>query len=155
MQDDLRISLRKANFSDKEFLWRLRNQPDVYKYSRQNRPVCWKEHTKWIESIILGITKKDLFIIQQKSIPIGQIRFDYQKNNKTEVGIAISKEFRGKGVGVKSFKKAIGLLKKQKKIKTIMAEVHKNNVSSQKLFEKLNFKLKRKNGNWLIYILNL
>ncbi|MFH1401645.1 MAG: GNAT family N-acetyltransferase [Parcubacteria group bacterium] len=145
------ISLRKINFYDIELLWHLRNQPDVYKYFRQNRRVSWEKHIKWIMPIILGMAKKDFFMIQHESLPIGQIRFDYQKNKEAKVSIAILKEFRGRGISRESFKKAVKLVKKEKKLKTIIAEVHKNNIPSQRFFEKLNFKLKEKKGNWLKY----
>lgn len=145
------ISLRKINFYDIELLWHLRNQPDVYKYFRQNRRVSWEKHIKWIVPIILGMAKKDLFMIQHESLPIGQIRFDYQKNKEAKVSIAILKEFRGRGISRESFKKAVKLVKKEKKLKTIIAEVHKNNIPSQRFFKKLNFKLKEKKGSWLKY----
>jgi len=150
-----KISLTKAGFSDIEFLWYLRNRPDIYRYSRQNRTVGWKEHIEWIIPIILRITKRNLFIIQQKSLPIGQVRFDYEKDREAEISIAILKEFRKKGIGTESFKKAIKLFKKIKKVKIILAEVHRKNIPSQKFFEKLNFKLKNKKGSWLKYVLNL
>jgi len=149
------ISLRKAKLSDAEFLFDLRNQADVYKYSRTNRPVKRKEHISWLSSVLSEKEKKDLFIIQQKSVPIGQVRFDRKQDGEAEISIAVLKEFRGKGVGIKSFKEAVKLLKKEKKIKTIAAEVRKNNIVSQKFFERLNFKLKRKKGKWLKYILKI
>jgi UDP-2,4-diacetamido-2,4,6-trideoxy-beta-L-altropyranose hydrolase len=151
----MKICLKKAKFSDIEFLWYLRSQPDVYKYSRQNRPVGWQEHIGWIMPVILGMTEKNLFIIRQKLIPMGHVRLDYKQDNEAEISIAVLKEFRGKGVGLESFKEAVKLLKSEKKIKTITAEVHKDNAVSQKFFERLNFKLKEKKGSWLKYILNL
>jgi len=75
----MKISLRKATFSDIEFLWYLRNQPDVYQYSRGAQPIEWKEHINWIIPILLSQEEKDLFIIQCGLLPVGQIRFDYQK----------------------------------------------------------------------------
>ncbi len=152
MKNTSKISLKKVSFSDIEFLWYLRNQPDVYRYARQNRTVKWEEHIKWIIPILLGIVPKSLFIIQKKSLPIGQIRFDCQKNGSAEISIAVLKEFRGGGVGTKSFKKAIKLFEKEREVKDIIAKVHKNNIPSQKFFEKLSFKLKEKRGRWLKYI---
>jgi len=151
----VRISLKKADFLDIEFLWYLRNQPDVYKYSRKNRAASWKEHIDWILPIILGTAPKDLFVIKRGLLPIGQIRFDCLPNEKAEISISILKEFRRKGVGLKSCKKAINLLKKTKKVKIILAEVQKDNISSQKFFEKLKFKLKGEKVEWLEYILKL
>jgi len=61
MKPSSKISLRKANFSDIEFLWYLRNQPDIYRYSRANRTISWREHIDWIIPIILGKSNKGTF----------------------------------------------------------------------------------------------
>ena len=152
MKFSSKISLRKATFSDIEFLWYLRNQPDVYKYFKEDRPISWKEHINWIIPIILGISPRDIFVIQKSDIPVGQIRFDYKTS---DVSVSILKEFRGKNIATKALTLTINEIKKQKKVKELIAEVYKKNLSSIKLFEKLGFKLKTKKGNWFKYILEL
>jgi len=154
MKISLKISLKKANVSDIEFLWYLRNRPDVYKYSRQNRPVSWKEHINWIFQILLGIDDKDLFLVKSPQAPIGQIRFDYKDQKIAVVSVSILKEFQGKGFATKSLQLAIKRVRKQKKIKSFQAEIHKENRASIKLFEKLHFRFKTKKRKWLTYILN-
>ncbi len=155
MNNRFKVSLKKANFSDIEFLWYLRNQPGTYKYSRQNRKVGWKEHIEWIMQIILGTSNKELFVIKNLKTPIGQIRFDWLNSEEVEISISILKEFQGKGFAAKSLDLAIKEIEKQKKAKKITAEIHKDNTSSIKLFERLNFKFKEKKGVWLKYILEL
>ena len=154
MENKSKISLRKANFNDIEFLWYLRNQADVYKYSRQSRTINWKEHISWIMPIILGLSNKELFIIENSKIPIGQVRCDYKNHKEVEVSISLLKEFWGKGFATRSLKSIIKQIKKQGKVQRLIAEVNKNNITSQKLFEKLNFKLKGQKGQWLKYIFN-
>ena len=124
------------------------------KYSKEKRKINWEEHLNWIMPIILEKTSKNLFVIWKENLPIGQIRFDYLRDKEARISIAILKEFRGKGVGGESFKRAVKLLKKEKKVKSIIAEVHKDNIASQEFFEKLNFQLKEKN-KWLKYALKL
>lgn len=149
MKNHFKISLKKADFSDIEFLWYLRNQPIIYKYARNNRAVSWKEHINWILPVILGTSNKNLLVIRNLKTPIGQIRFDRTGDKEAEISISISKEFQGKGFATKSLKLAI---KKQKNIQKLIAEVNKNNKASIRLFEKLGFKLKEKKGIWLKYI---
>jgi len=152
MKSSRKIILRKAGFSDIEFLWYLRNQPDVYKYSRENRPVSWEKHIQWILPIILGVSNKEIFVIQSQKVPIGQIRFDYKNHKEAEISISILKEFQGRGFATK----VLGLaIKKQKKVKLLTAEIHKSNLPSMKLFEKLGFKFLSKRGNWLKYNLKI
>jgi len=150
-----KISLTKAGFSDIEFLWYLRNRPDVYRYSRQNRAISWKEHIQWITPVILGMSNKDIFIIENLETPIGQIRFDYPNQNEAEVSISILKEFRGKSFGRKAFEVAKRKIKNEKKLRKLIAEIHRENLSSVTFFEKLGFKFKTKKGNWLKYIFTL
>ena len=152
MKSPFVISLRKVNFSDIEFLWYLRNQSDVYKHFRKARPVSWREHIDWITPIILGVSSRNVFIIQKSGIPVGQIRFDYKTS---DISVSILKEFRGKNIATKALTLTINEIKKQKKVKELIAEVYKKNLSSIKLFEKLGFKFIKKRGNWLQYILDL
>ena len=152
MKPDLKIFLRKVNFSDIEFLWYLRNQPDVYKYFKNSRKVSWEKHIKWILPIILNISNREIFIIQNSKVQIGQVRFNYET---LDISISILKEFRGKGITTKVLSLAIKEIKKQKKVKYILAEIYERNLLSIKLFEKSDFKFKTKKGNWLRYILRL
>ena len=147
-----KISLRKANFSDIEFLWYLRNQPNIYKYFRRARRVSWKEHINWVIPIILEISPIIVFIILKSGISIGQIKLDYKTS---DIGISILKEFQGGGLAIQALRLIIKDIKKQKKVKKLVAEIYKNNLPSIKLFEKLGFKFKTKKGNWLNYILDL
>lgn len=152
MKSSRKIILRKASFSDIEFLWYLRNQLDVYKYSRQNKGVEWEEHLMWIIPIVLGLSNKELFIIQKFSgDPIGQIRIDYDKTEKGEVSISVIKEFRRKGLAIKAMGLAIDKIRKNKKAKSLIAVVNKQNLASVKFFEKLGFCLKEEKKNWLKY----
>jgi RimJ/RimL family protein N-acetyltransferase len=147
-----KISLRKASFSDIEFLWYLRNQHYVYKNSRIHKPVDWKDHINWIMPILLGFKKKDFFIIECSNKKAGQIRFDY-KNKEAEVSISLLEEFCGRGIGSRALKLAIARI--EKKAERVMAEVKKDNTASIKLFKKLDFKRKSQKGEWFQYVLKI
>lgn len=64
-------TLRSAAGSDVKFLWTLRNQPDVYKYFKTNKPVEWEDHIQWITPIINGERDIRLFIIECDNQPGG------------------------------------------------------------------------------------
>ena len=145
------VSLRKADFSDIEFLWYLRNQPDVYKYFRQARPVEWQEHILWITPVILGFSNKELFVIENSKKPVGQIRIDYLNPKEAEISISILKEFRGRGFAAAAVRLAAATTKKQGRKQRLTAEVHKKNIASQELFKKLNFKLKKEKEKHFLY----
>ena len=155
MKPSLKISLRKANFSDIEFLWYLRNQPDVYKHSFQNKPVDWEEHINWIIPNILGVGNKKIFIIEVFGLPVGQARIDYLDKKEAEVSISILKEFHGKGIASEALKKVIRFLRGGRKVNVVIAQMNKSNLPSVSLFEKLGFKFLSKRGNWLKYNLKI
>jgi RimJ/RimL family protein N-acetyltransferase len=148
------LKLKEANFCDIEFLWYLRNQPDVYKYARQNHSVGWQEHIDWIMPIILKTTSKELYLICNNNFSSGQIRLDYN-GEEAEISISVSKEFRGKGIASGSLRLIIKKVKRQRKIKRLIAVVHQENSASKNLFEKLDFRLKNKEGKWLNYLLKI
>jgi len=149
----MKISLRRVDFSDIEFLWYLRNQFDVRKYSKKMRKIPWEEHIEWILPIILRTSgDNEIFIIQKSGKPIGQVRIYYKT---FDIAISILKEFRGKGIATKTLGMVIKKIRNQKKAKYLMAQINKNNSPSIKLFEKLGFEFKQKRGNWLKYILEL
>lgn len=154
MKDSSLISLRKLNPSDKKFLFNLRNQPNVYEYSINKRPVEWEEHEKWFLSILKKKNIK-LFTIQKSRNPIGQIKFDFEDFKKAKISISILKSFRNHGIATEALKSAIDKIKRENKIKSLIAIVHKKNIPSQKLFEKLNFRQEKKKGQWLIYSFKL
>jgi RimJ/RimL family protein N-acetyltransferase len=111
-----KITIRKANFSDIEFLWYLRNQPDLYKSFKNSRPVSWEKHLSWLIPTILGIAPRNIFVIQKSNIPVGQIRIDYKT---FDISISILEEFRGKDFAKKALKEAIKKIKKIQCSKTL------------------------------------
>lgn len=146
----MKVSLKKVRFSDIEFLWYLRNQPDVYQYIFTPKPVSWEEHVNWIIPIILSLAPKTLYVITFDKIPVGQLRFDYNQD-AAKISISLLKEFRGKGIASKALKEAITIIRKERRIKTLIAEIHKKNNVSTALFERLGFIYQKKSGNYLIY----
>lgn len=153
MKSLAKISLRKAVLSDSEFLWHLRNQPDVYKYAKNNRPVEWKEHSDWFASVVAGTVAKELFIIEKSRKPIGQIRFDFLDGNETKISVSVLPESRGQGAATAALREAVRILKNTQKAGTVVADIHKDNIASQNLFKKLNFRPQGKDSLWLKFFL--
>lgn len=148
------ISLRKANDSDMRFLWELRCQPEVFRYFRTPEPVEWESHVKWINPVLAGKTNKELFVIERGGERVGQVRFDYE-GERGEVSISLKKEFWGEGLGSLALEIAIKQAQKNEKLTTLLAEIHKNNLGSQRLFKKFGFELKEQKDEWLDYTLGV
>ena len=147
----MNIKLKKADFEDIEFLWYLRNIPEYYRYYKQPKPVEWEEHINWVMPILLGVDKRDLFVVMVEDIKAGQVRVDYEVDS-AEISISLVESFRGKGVGFTALEKAIEKAKKEKDVKTFRAYVHQDNIASQKLFEKLGYQNEMQDGIWIKYV---
>ena len=87
---------------------------------------------------------------------IGNIRIQKIKKNRATVAILIgNKRYHNKGIGKIVIAKAIQILKKDKKIKTLVAYIHKLNYPSASIFRQNGFikKYKKKtNEQWYLNI---
>ena len=151
----IHITLRKVESCDIEFLWYLRNRPDVYCYFLTPKPGSWEEHVQWIMPRILGFHNTRLSVIEVDHIPAGQIRIDQKDSTSVEISISLLEEFRGKGVAKQSLRKVIDMLCKEESVATVVAEIHKQNIPSQKLFEGCGFQYEREQGAYRWYALPL
>lgn len=88
---------------------------------------CW--YTNW--EIILKST----------SCSVGGIGFSGLPNNEgiTEIGYAIDKKFRGKGIATEAIDLLISWASQDKDLKKVKAETMQDNVASQKVLLKNNF----------------
>ena len=90
------------------------------------------------------------------NIHIGNIRI--QKIKKSEATIAIligNRRYHNKGIGKIVIAKAIKIIKKDRKIKTVLAYIHKLNYASQSIFNSNRFiksYQKKTNEQWYLNI---
>jgi UDP-2,4-diacetamido-2,4,6-trideoxy-beta-L-altropyranose hydrolase len=87
------VQVRKIESRDIEFLWYLRNRPDVYRLFSTPRPVSWEEHVEWVMPYMLGLKEGDLFVIEFEGTSVGQVRIDYNENEGV-MSISVLSDFR-------------------------------------------------------------
>jgi RimJ/RimL family protein N-acetyltransferase len=115
-----------------------------------------------IEDIIKYVQKnvRDNSVIFLKilfnNFHIGNIRIKKIKKSKATIALIIGdRRFHNKGIGKMAIAKAIQIIKKDKKIKTILAYIHKLNYSSRSIFEWNRFikkNQKKTNEQWYLNI---
>jgi len=153
MKENSKTNIRKVNETDVNFLFNLRNRPDVYKYFKNPREVKYEEHINWI-SPILNNQKKDvyLYIILYGHERVGQIRFDLlnELNKPAEVSISVLSEYRGKGIATSALKQILDIIK-EGGIKKIIAEVKEQNQYSIRFFKEAGFEEKTQEGGYKIF----
>ena len=130
----MEIKLRKATRLDWDFILELRNNDFEYFYE-QNSPIPKNKHYQYMED------HTDDPNFHQWVISLDENDVGYVRILKEDVGIMVRKEFQGKGIA----SKALRIIEKEAAnlgIKKLVALVHPNNVSSEKIFKKNGYSLK-------------
>ena len=133
--------LREATREDCDLLFEWANDPIVRENSFCKHSIGYEEHVKWF-CCILNNKEQKLYILEKEGCPIGQVRVRSIDNTAT-ISYSISPTNRGNGYG----KLMIELLKRRMvqeypNIKTLVAEVKKDNIASKKVFKGNGFKEK-------------
>lgn len=137
--DDIKIKLEPAKENDLIRIFELSNDNIVRENSFQSDRINFNDHKRWFSkklndnnSLILMATSEDEFV--------GQIRFDFGKENV--MGVSITKDFRGLGLGSILIKKGLNYVESNKiGANKITAYIKDTNISSIKSFEKAGFRL--------------
>ncbi len=140
-----RLTLRQLSIDDKQNIFDLRSDTEINKYLD-------REPSKTIEDAINFIGKINDNIKNNNSIYwvisltgtktfVGTIcLFDFSnEKNSCEIGYELMTKFQGRGIMKEAAKKVIEYTIETLGLKTIDAITHKQNQSSTKLLQKLNF----------------
>ena len=149
----MEIKIRKAEEGDIDFLFLLRNQPSTYQYAKNAKPVELPEHLAWVKPVIEGETEKNLFVLEVDGDKAGQVRIDVsEEQDQGEISISLMPAFQGKGIAKVALDIAMDKMKKERGIKLYTAQIHQDNIPSQKLFEKMGFEFKNQEDVWKTYV---
>lgn len=132
------IYLREVNIDDAEMLYAWRNDETVRKSSFSEEIIEFPSHLAWLNRTLKS---KDVlfYILVDDSKNVGQIRVNTDGKLGT-ISYSIDASFRNKGYG----KKILELLEDKLiysvyNIKKLQGLVKKENIASQKAFEKLGY----------------
>ena len=133
------IKLKNLEKNHKAILFKLSNDPDTRNNSFKKKEISIEEHNSWFEKVFLDENCIIYIAYCNNDIPIGQIRFD-KKGENLYLNFSVEKTSRGKGFGYEIIEKSLKKLKKEKYIfNLVIAEVYSKNLSSIRVFNKLNF----------------
>ena len=141
--------IRKATMKDFDelFKFRILSKKEELKYSDTLKPIS---QTKKLfkEYLELDLTKPDriLFVAEKDGKIVGSIlakffiplRISKYKTKGYMSNLFIDKKHRRKGLALKMMQVGLKWLK-DNKVKYISGEIHKDNIASQKLLDKLGF----------------
>jgi RimJ/RimL family protein N-acetyltransferase len=113
------VSLERISESDLKFMFECRNEPEVYKWCRQNAPLHWKTHLEWFDwqrkdastemfSICVDAHCGDPIVDQRITEKVvvgvcGLTGID-KVNGRAEFSLYIAPNYWGKGFGEGSLK---------------------------------------------------
>ena len=135
------IILRALRNSDKDFLYKSINSPELVRYNAPYAPIHELNHEEWFQQILKD-PRKRLFMIETEDHLVGTIQlFDINlvhRNAELSIRIVDAKD-RGKGIG----NKAVFLLTehafKDLGLKRVWLRVFNNNSPAIKSYEKAGF----------------
>jgi len=138
------VNLRPAQHSDLELMLAWRSDEEIYRHFRdQNEPLEWESHVSWFKS--RDADRHD-WIIEYNGRRVGVVCV----TPTNEVGIYIGeKSLWGHGVATNALAKACANIETP-----LTAEIHEENIHSQKLFKTAGFTRNSHNGEWITYTLD-
>ena len=129
------MKFRKAVEADIKLLFDWANDLDVRQNAINTQLISWEGHQKWFQNRLeSSISKIFIFLIDEQ--PIGQVRFEFEKNQWL-IDYSIDKLYRGKGLGKLMLKEILSYFKTNE---PIIAYVKIENIASAKIFNSLGFK---------------
>ncbi|MFH0922977.1 MAG: GNAT family N-acetyltransferase [Candidatus Micrarchaeota archaeon] len=132
----MKLSIRKAVLSDRKAIWTWRNDPITRANSRNPASISWKQHSAWFSTAFEKGNPK-IFIVSSGRARAGAVLLNV-RGKLCEVSVNIAPSFRGRGVGSSAIKLASNVAKRQGLL-SLEAFIKKNNLASQKAFEKNGF----------------
>ena len=139
----MEISQRTATVSDATVLLNWRNDLSARALSRNSAIIPQSEHLQWLSDRLKRIQLEPFFLFEANRKAIGMCRLDivFQIPDKYEISILVNPDEHGKGIGTRILRMTCESFFTIHPTKTIVAFVHINNLTSQKLFTNAGFKL--------------
>lgn len=134
------IKLRPVAHEDREMIFNWRNMPFLVNLGSSGKTISWQEHCKWFDKVMQDKNIK-LFVIQQNSTPIGQLRYDLNGTNEYTVTIYVLQEYTGKGIGPIALRKGSSIMLEMSKQNVLIAFIKDSNKASISAFLKAGFEI--------------
>lgn len=135
------IELRHASMDDSNQLFVWRNEASIRASSRNTEEVSLENHAAWMKAHVEHGFPWHLVMIAESGMRnIGVVRFHAViakgATKAFDVSIAVSPIYRGYGLGSEMLAKACAGLTPF----ALLAEIRKDNIASQTIFERCGFK---------------
>jgi len=138
------LTLRKACDDDVGLYYNWVNESQVRRNALNSDLILWPQHQAWFRAR-LADRKSELYVMEARSLPVGQIRFDLS-DSEARIDYSIDPTYRGRGWGKRLVALGIDRMCDRGPV-VFRAEVKANNLPSAAVFQKLGFSLSALEGN--------
>lgn len=134
------LLIRDAKPIDLVLTYKWATNPTIRKYAFSNEIIKLDGHKNWFLNKI-NDNDCEYYILIDKEVCIGSIRFDIGSDNSALISYLIDPSYHNKGYGKIILDKGLETFsKKRSDVKIVYGYVQKDNIASIKIFEKLGFK---------------
>ena len=127
------VRLRRARAEDGPLLLAWRNDPATRAASLSQHEISPDEHRRWLHRK-LGDPECFLFIVEESTQPVGQVRVDRLSSALAELSIALAPEARGRGLGRRAIELGTTEAREALGVQSVKARVRADNESSLRAF---------------------
>jgi RimJ/RimL family protein N-acetyltransferase len=135
-----RLRLRQVREDDCRLLWEWANDKEVRASAFSSDPIPWEEHVRWFIRKLHEPTCFIFIAVDNEDTPLGQVRFDVDKDGEAEIDVSIDRDKRGLGYGALLISKAVKEVIRVTHIRAVHAFIKPNNEASMRAFERAGFK---------------
>lgn len=147
-----RLLLRGINESDAEDIVEWRSDPEVYRFFKFPHKLSIEEHINWYRHhYINNENRLDWICLEKRTGKKIGVCGLFISDGSAEVNYLLSKDSQHKGYASEAVRNLIAYAENQRGIKSIIAEIHKDNIPSIRLVQKLGFKLKSDHDEFIIF----
>ena len=135
------IELRPVTPADMEFVFNVRNIPDIVKLSSSQRFVTWDEHNRWYKQLLKRSADCRAFIVVKNEKDIGTLRFERNGSGADAViSIYLIPGFPGRGIGVTAINLGCErVFALWPNVRAVVAVVRRENEFGRRAFVKAKF----------------
>ena len=152
-----KIKLRTLFPTDLEFLQKIENDKNLWKYGGERKIFTKKELTNYIRNSSEKIqkAKQFRFVVDYNNTPVGFVDLFEYKDSSAGVGIIIDKEYQKRGFASESLRLLIDYSLEDLKLKNLHCKIRKSNLRSIQLFKSSGFTFTKEKDDVYFYTFTL
>lgn len=145
--------MRDVSLSDMGQILSWRNTDACVRYSKSNSTISKSQHKDWFRDRILRNSHEPYLIFSLNNEDIGTVRFDSVESDPKIfiTSIILNPEFYGRGCGSKILSISLNHMIQNFPKTNLVAEIHKENIASIKIFSQNGFDLVDNNNVFRVY----